>query len=325
MSITIFKPGIMSSVQDLGRWGYQQYGVPISGTMDKISASLANIICGNDENEAVIEMTLHGSSMAFNESSFCSFTGGGCTLYIENHELPFNKLLHIPACTTLETKPSPEGCRAYLAVSGGFEIEKKMESASTYAVSQLGGINGRNLKTGDMLSFKKANRSFDLSSMKTLFNEIRVSHWQVPNNLGVGEKINSIHVVAGPEYDRFDEASKNKFFQSTFTIGMKSNRMGYRLEGEKLLLKEKQELVSTPVTAGIIQVTHEGDPIILMADAQTTGGYPRIARVCSVDIARLAQLRPGSMIQFKEITENESLLMRDKVAEMLKKIKFSMI
>jgi len=152
-----------------------------------------------------------------------------------------------------------------------------------------------------------------------------VSHWQVLNNLGVGEKINSIHVVAGPEYDRFDEASKNKFFQSTFTIGMKSNRMGYRLEGEKLMLKEKQELVSTPVTAGIIQVTHEGDPIILMADAQTTGGYPRIARVCSVDIARLAQLRPGSMIQFKEITENESLLMRDKVAEVLKKIKFSVI
>lgn len=325
MSITILKPGIMSGVQDLGRWGYQQFGVPVSGAMDIVSATLANMICGNDESEAMIEMTLHGSSILFNESSFCAFTGGGCKLYFENYELPFNKLLYIPAFTTLETKPSPEGCRTYLAVSGGFEIEKNMGSASTYAASQLGGINGRNLRTGDMLSFKKANRSFDISALKTLYKEIRASQWQVSTNTGVGEKINSIHVVAGPEYDLFDEASKNKFLQSTFTIGLQSNRMGYRLEGEKLILKEKQELVSTPVTAGIVQVTNEGDPIILMADAQTTGGYPRIARVCSVDIAKLAQLKPGSIIQFKEITENESLLMRDKVAEVMKKIKFSMM
>ena len=324
MSITILKPGIMSSVQDLGRWGYQQYGVPVSGAMDKISASIANIICGNDENEPLIEMTLHGSSIQFNEPALCAFTGGGCSLYLEGLELPFNRLLYVPAFSIIHTKPSTKGCRAYLAVASGFDVKHQLGSASTFAASGIGGLNGRNLKTGDIISFKKSNRSFDLTALKIVSGELRMSNWQVPDMMGMEEKINTIHVVAGPEHDRFDEASINTFYQSIFTIGLQSNRMGYRLEGEKLLLKEKYEMVSTPVTAGIIQVTHEGDPIILMADAQTTGGYPRIARVCSTDIARLAQMRPGMKIRFKEVTVAESEKLNKKVLEVVNKIKFSL-
>lgn len=325
MSITILKPGIMSSVQDLGRWGYQQYGVPVSGAMDKISAAVANIICGNDENEGVIEWTLHGTSVLFNEDSFCAFTGGGCKVYADEQELPFNRLLFIPAFTVLQTKPSATGCRAYLAVAGGFDIKKQMESVSTYAASGIGGMNGNYLKTGDILSFNQSDRSFDLSSMKFLNEKIKISNWQVPDLLGIDQKKSDIQVIAGPEFDRFDEESRNTFFASTFRIGLQSNRMGYRLEGQKILLREKFEMVSTPVAAGIIQITHEGDPIILMADAQTTGGYPRIARVCSTDIATLAQMRPGVKIQFKEIKENESDMMNRKYFEVTKKIKIGFI
>lgn len=325
MSITILKPGIMSSVQDLGRWGYQQYGVPIGGAMDKFSAALTNIICGNDENEGVIELTLHGSSVLFNEDSFCAFAGGGCKVFADEQELPFNRLLFIPAFTVLQTKPSAIGCRAYFAVAGGFDIGKQMRSVSTYVASGIGGMNGRYLKSGDMLSFKKINPFFDLNALKTISGNLRVSHWQVPDLIGMDQQCSDIHVLAGPEYDSFDETSRNKFFASTFTIGLQSNRMGYRLEGEKILMKEKLEMVSTPVTSGIIQVTHEGDPIILMADAQTTGGYPRIARVCSTDMVRLAQMRPGMKIRYREIKEEESDKRNSEVIEALKKIKFCLV
>lgn len=321
MSITILKPGIMSSVQDLGRWGYQQYGVPVSGAMDKVSASLANIICGNDENEAVIEFTLHGGSILFNEDRVCAFTGGGCRIFADEQELSFNRLLYIPAFTVLQTKPSAIGCRAYLAVAGGLDVKKQMGSVSTYATSGIGGVKGRNLKTGDILSFKKTDRAFDTTTMKTIAGELRASHWQVPDLIGLDQKQSDIHVVAGPEFDHFDEATRNIFFESTFTIGLQSNRMGYRLDGEKILMKEKHEMVSTPVAAGIIQVTHEGSPIILMADAQTTGGYPRIARVCSTDMVRLAQMRPGVKIRFSQISEEESLRRYDELTNKIKILK----
>ena len=321
MSVTILKPGIMSSVQDLGRWGFQQYGVPVGGAMDKLSASLANIICGNDENEAVIEMTLHGTSILFNENTYCSFTGGGCKVYVDGIELPFNRLLHIPAFSLINTQPAATGCRTYFAVTGGLDIPKTMGSASTYVPSGIGGIKGRNLIKGDILHFKKRDHSIPSSSMKILGNKIHASHWQVPDIFMHEQDHEVIHVVPGLEYDLFDEASRIRFFQSSYTIGLQSNRMGYRLEGEKLLMKEKNEMVSTPVATGIIQITHDGTPIILMADAQTTGGYPRIARVCSVDISKLAQMKTGTKILFQEIDEYEGEIINSFICEVLNKVK----
>ena len=155
MSITILKPGMMSSVQDLGRRGFQQFGVPIGGAMDRVSASLANIICGNDENEAVIEMTLHGASFMFNEGAFCAIVGGGCQAFASDDELPFNRLLWIPAFSIIRTTVSAQGCRSYLAVNGGFNVKNVLGSASTYIPSGIGGMDGRNLATGDMLAFKR--------------------------------------------------------------------------------------------------------------------------------------------------------------------------
>jgi antagonist of KipI len=321
MSVTILKPGIMSSVQDLGRWGFQQHGVPVGGAMDKLSASLANMICGNDEKEAVIEITLHGTSFLFSENTYCTFTGGGCKVFVDDVELPFNRLLFIPAFSVITTQPAARGCRTYLAVAGGWDIPKTMGSASTYVPSGIGGIQGRNLITGDILPFKKREYTIRSSSMKLLGDKIQISQWQVPDLFAHDEDPRLIHVVPGPEYDLFDEASRKIFFQTNYTIGLQSNRMGYRLEGEKLLMKEKNEMVSTSVASGIIQVTHDGAPIILMADAQTTGGYPRIARVCSADMSKLAQKRPGEKIKFIQLNEEESVQRYNELRRTLNRLK----
>ena len=306
MSITILKPGMMSSLQDLGRWGFQQFGVPIGGAMDKVSATLANIICGNDENEAVIELTLHGASFMFNEAACCAIVGGGCKAYIDDVELPFNRLLWIPAFSIIKTTASIQGCRSYLAVSGGFNVKKVLGSASTYTPSGIGGINGRNLITGDMLPFKREQDLQTAPNLHMLPNGVGISHWHTADLIKVNANVAIVHAIKGPEFDLFNNASKENIFTSLFTISSRSNRMGYRLEGKKFTLEHKTEMVSTAVTAGIVQVTHEGDPIILMADAQTIGGYPRIARICAADIPLLAQTRPGVKIRFNEIGEEES-------------------
>ena len=324
MSITILKPGIMSSLQDLGRWGFQQYGVPIGGAMDKVAARLANIICANDENEAVIEMTLHGTSIMFNEAAFCAIVGGGCKAYIDDVELPFNRLLWIPAFSIIKTTASIQGCRSYLAVGGGFNVKKVLGSASTYAPSGIGGRNGRNLITGDMLAFKREQNLHTASNLHMLPNGVGISHWHTADLVVPTPDIATVHAIKGPEFDRFNTASQEDIFNSIFTISSQSNRMGYRLEGKKLTLEHKAEMVSTAVTAGIVQVTHEGDPIILMADAQTTGGYPRIARICAADIPLLAQTRPGVKIQFREVNEAEENRYRNKIQVYLKKIKLNL-
>lgn len=318
MSITILKPGMMSSLQDLGRWGFQQFGVPISGAMDKLSSTLANMICGNDENEAVIEMTLHGASFMFNEAAFCAIVGGGCKAYLGDDELPFNRLLWIPAFSTIRTTAHAQGCRSYLSVGGGFNVRNVLGSASTYAPSGIGGMNGRNLSTGDMLSFKREQNFKATSTLKMLPSGVGISHWQTADLIETTPYVVTIHAIKGPEFDLFNSTSQENFFNSEFTISSQSNRMGYRLEGKKFSLEQQTEMVSTAVTAGIVQVTHEGDPIILMADAQTMGGYPRIARICAADIPLLAQARPGVKIKFKEIGEEESA---DRCKELSSRIK----
>lgn len=289
--------------------------------MDKVSASLANIICGNEEGEAVIEMTLHGVEMMFNEDAYCSFTGGGCKVFVDDVELPFNRLIHVPAYSVIKTVHDVQGCRSYLSIAGGLEIKKELGSASTYSPSVIGGIHGRNLVTGDIIHFKKNQTTLNKSSLKPLSNNISVSPWEVQQIIPLHIPPSTLYLIKGPEFELFTKSSQEKLFSDSFTISSKSNRMGYRLEGEQFALNEKIEMASTPVATGIMQVTHEGDPIILMADAQTTGGYPRIARVCAADIPLLAQMRPGEKISFTEIDEEESEIRYNKLQEVLRRVR----
>jgi antagonist of KipI len=319
MSITILKPGISASIQDFGRWHYQKYGIPVGGVMDKMSSSVANIICGNEVNEALLELTLHGTEIVFNEDAYCCISGEGCNAYINDTKIEFNRLLKIKAFSILKTKPIRYGCRAYLAIAGGFRVNKIMGSVSTYAASGIGGINGKNLDTGDIIHFANTiNKSVDHSTIQIGENGFGYANWHINfKHQHNNSNQTLIDCVKGPEWDLFNEPSQHAFFNTSFTISNDSNRMGYRLEGNELSLIQKQEMLSSAVAIGIIQVTPKGQPIILMADAQTIGGYPRIARVCSADISKIAQCRPGDLISFNQITEDESY---SKLRELDKKI-----
>ena len=326
MSITILKPGIYSSIQDLGRWGHQQYGIPISGAMDEFSARLANIICGNDEQDALVELTLHGTEIMFNESACISITGSGSRIFINDLEVEFNRLIKLEAFSILKFKPAAKGCRAYLAVQGGLNIKKELGSASTYSPSSIGGINGHSLNTGDIIPFSRKVAAHSKSNdIKQIKNGFGVSAWiaAAPINKQLGDP-HEIKICLGPEWELFSEESKNKLLKTEYTISLKANRMGIHLEGEILALDEKKEMISSAVTRGVIQVTNKGLPIILMADAQTTGGYPRIARVCSADLSILAQCRPGDRLIFLNISENESFHKMKKMKEILKSIEIGL-
>ncbi len=300
MSITIIKPGVSCSIQDLGRWGYQQFGVPIGGAMDVISATTANRICGNDDNEAVLECTLHGLEIKFNSTIAFALSGGGTVANINGVKVAYNRLIKVISGSILKLHHDPHGCRTYIAFAGGLKIEKELGSASTYVSSQLGGYKGRNLEAGDELLLNNdtqiTNQSKDIIINENGFG---ISTWKAQvNGLPNIHDLVEITCEKGPEWKLFDGVSQELFFNQHFTIAPQSNRMGYRLEGAILNLKEKAELISTAVTRGIIQVTNEGYPIILMADAQTIGGYPRIARVSSKHISLLAQCRPGMKVKF---------------------------
>jgi len=300
MSITIIKPGISCSIQDLGRWGFQQYGVPIGGAMDRDAARTANRLCENDDNDAVLECALHGLEIQFNETICFSLTGGGAKATINSIVVSYNRLIKVIAGSTLKLHPDAYGCRTYIAFAGGLNIKKELGSASTYVASALGGMDGRNIIAGDELKINKDRKEPHLAKDFVIDqNGFGVSKWKAQvDTLPHVNDIVEISCVPGPEWEFFDETSQSSFKNQTFTIAAQSNRMGYRMEGALLSLKEKTELVSTAVTRGIVQVTNQGHPIILMADAQTIGGYPRIARIASDDLSKLAQCRPGMKINF---------------------------
>jgi antagonist of KipI len=300
MSITIIKPGISTSIQDLGRWGFQQYGVPIGGTMDREAARTANRLCENDDDEAVLECALHGLEINFNETVCFALSGGGARATLNGVDVSYNRLIKVIAGSTLKLHPDAFGCRSYIAFAGGLNIKKELGSASTYAASALGGMDGRNIIAGDEIKINKDRK--DSHSAKDIVidqNGFGVSKWKAQvDSLPHVNDVVEIRFVPGPEWELFDQTSQSLFTNQTFFIGAQSNRMGYRMEGAMLSLKEKTELVSTAVTRGIVQVTNQGHPIILMADAQTIGGYPRIARIISADLSKLAQCRPGMKLKF---------------------------
>lgn len=300
MSITLVKTGIQCSIQDLGRWGYQQYGIPVGGAMDRTAAITANRICGNADEEAVLECTLHGTVIRCDETITFALTGGGAKAHINGEEVEYNRLIRMVAGSELRLTPDPFGCRTYIAFAGGLELTAELGSVSTYLPSGIGGIGGRNPVAGQTLQPKDPGRMKEWGRDLVIREQgFGVSSWrtQVQPLPELNETV-LITVENGPEWDWFDTESQQFFFDFPFVISNQSNRMGYRLEGLSLKLKERRELLSTAVTAGIVQVTNEGHPIILMADAQTIGGYPRIARITSAAISLLAQCRPGMKVRF---------------------------
>ncbi|MDO3679538.1 biotin-dependent carboxyltransferase family protein [Paenibacillus ehimensis] len=313
MSIQIVNPGLLTTIQDKGRFGFQQQGVIVSGAMDSFALRAANVLVGNEENAAALEVTLMGTSIRFEADSLISICGGNLSPVIEGEPVPLWRPLLIKEGATLEFGACRSGARAYVAVAGGIDVPLVMHSRSTYLRAGIGGHEGRALKAGDRLGFGPPSESAEgYLKARQAASALRAGRWLAAEwfvgseSLPAYAKDPVIRVIRGREYDSFTEESQTAFVTRPFRITPQSDRMGYRLQGETLALKESLETLSEAVSFGTVQVPPEGNPIVLMADRQTIGGYPRIAQVITTDLPVLAQAKPGDSIRFAEVSLQEA-------------------
>ncbi|WP_416829336.1 biotin-dependent carboxyltransferase family protein [Ectobacillus polymachus] len=327
MSIQVLKPGLFTTIQDLGRTGFQKHGVIISGVMDSYSSRIANVVIGNKESEAVLEITVVGPSLLFEKSMVISITGGDLSPTIDGRLVPMGRPVYVKEGSILKFGSCQSGCRAYLAVGGGFSVPKVLNSKSTYLLGKLGGYKGRALDKEDRLLVGPISdvtkRLIKKLENQNQGNPFSTTNWFVPSYIPANTR--KIRVIRGEHFEAFTEVSQEQLFTEAFTISSQSNRMGYRVSGAPLQLQKPFELLSEAVCHGTIQVPPEGNPIILLADRQTTGGYPRMAQVVTADLPILAQMKPGDQIRFQLIGIKEAerlLLQRELQMKQLKRSLF---
>jgi antagonist of KipI len=301
--IRVIKSGALSTLQDLGRHGYQHYGVIADGAMDEWSHRIANLLVGNLESEATLEITLVGPSLAFDQEAVIAICGADLSPRIGERDVPLERAIRVRTGSVLEFGRRRSGCRAYLAVRGGYDVAPVMGSKSTFLRGGFGGFEGRALRKGDVLAIGRSDSAVvgpTQTGDEASFDTLTVSS-PTRGPGPAGDEI-SIRAVTGPQWSLFSEEAQRAFTTAKFTLTPNSDRMGYRLEGAKLATREPIEMISEGVSFGTIQVPPDGNPIILMADCQTTGGYPKIAQAAGVDLPRLAQMMPGQTMRFELIS-----------------------
>lgn len=300
MSIEVIKPGMYSVFQDLGRIGYQRYGVQVNGVMDQRAHRLANLLVGNGQDRATLEITLMGPTLVFGAAATIALCGADLSPSVDGAAVPMNRAVDVDAGATLSFGKRIHGMRSYLAVHGGYELPDVMGSASTNARAHFGGLNGMPLHKGDVIALRASAITGRCAAPDPFPIDIAPPP-EAP-----------IRVIAGREWAQFSKVSLYRLLGDDYTITPQSDRMGYRLSGPTLSLRTPRDMLSETVSFGTIQVPPDGQPIILMADRGTSGGYPRIANVISVDLPRLAQSMPGEAIRFKriELSEAQSLAVR---------------
>jgi len=307
MRIRILKPGLMSTIQDLGRYQFISQAVPVSGAMDRLSARMANKALDNRDNAAVIEFTYADAAFIAETDLLISYAGDGSILTSGEHQLPAGRPLFIPSGTIIKLTNTLSGSRIYLAVAGGWDVPEVLGSKSTYLAAGFGGLDGRALQRGDILKNEQRLTDSTKRILKSLKGDkVNYPRWSIAGQSFLPADRKTIRVVRGNEFDWFDGLSITIFLSTSYVIGRQSNRMGYHLEGANLARLKKGELLSSAVVPGTIQVTGSGNMVLLMADCQTTGGYPRIAQVAAVDMPLCAQLKPGDSFFFKEISRHEA-------------------
>ncbi|MEC1591760.1 5-oxoprolinase subunit C family protein [Bacillus sonorensis] len=332
MSIEVLKPGLLTTVQDLGRTGFQKYGVIVGGAMDTDSLRLANLLVGNSGDEAALEVTLMGPgpSLRFAETALIAVTGADFSLMIDDEEVPLWRPILIKEGSVLNFGMCKRGSRAYMAIAGGIDVPSVMNSKSTYVRAGIGGHQGRPLEKGNRLTFGESTplseNMKDRLKTKMTACGFAAPNWAVNRHYFLPLKKNPvIRVIKGGQYHHFTEASQERLFADAFRVTAKSDRMGYRLQGEPLELKSPLEMISEAVTFGTVQVPPDGNPIILLADRQTAGGYPRIAHIISADRSAVTQMMPGEQVQFQPVSvyEAERLFIEreTKIVELAARIK----
>lgn len=293
MNLRIIKAGILDTIQDLGRSGGQHLGINPGGAMDKASAQIANILVGNDRKEAVIELHFPSSEFFFEKPALIALAGADFCAHVNGEEIGSMQPVVLSKYSILQFHRLKKGARAYLAVHGGFDVPKWMDSYSTHLKAGVGGYKGRALHKDDEIPL----RDIPLVDQSIVNKEYHVLPWKAEKE--PDESGHSILVLPGNEWGRLTESSQIKFLRHLFSIGSHSDRMGYQLKGSNLSTKTKEELVSSAVNFGTIQLLPDGELIVLMADHQTVGGYPRIAHVIAAHHGRLAQLKPGDRVSFR--------------------------
>ncbi len=307
MSLRILRPGLLSTVQDRGRYGLQHLGVVPCGPMDPVAFELCNAMVGNLEGEAAIEITVLGPEIEFERAALAAICGAQFDASLGGRALPLNRPFLVEKGATLRTGRAKLGSRAYLAVAGGIATAPVLGSRSTYLPAGFGGHEGRLLKAGDSLPLDDNVSALSHKRYRSLTNkkalaQLRTVGWSSPAlTLPEREPI-VIHAIEGRHYAHFDAAARRAFFEATWKVTPDSNRMGFRLAGPVLARAEAIEILSEPACLGTVQVPANGMPIALMADRQTTGGYPKIAEIAAADVPRMAQLAPGGQVQFARCT-----------------------
>jgi antagonist of KipI len=285
----VLKPGLFTAVQDLGRFGYLKHGIPISGAMDTFSLIAANLLVENNPGDACLETTLIGPELQALSKIQIAITGGATAPKINGNQCHMWQTLEMQEGDVLSFGKMESGCRAYLSMRGGVDVPLILGSRSTYVRGSFGGLEGRHLRISDVIE------GFETLPLKTGFF---MPDKHVPQFLDEF----MVHVILGPQNEMFTDKALETFLSSKYYVTPEADRMGYRLKGSALEHRGKAEIISDALLPGAIQVPKNGMPIIIMRDAQTTGGYPKIAVAITPDVCLLGQAKPSDVIRFEEVS-----------------------
>ena len=318
MIMKVITPGPLSTVQDGGRFGYMSTGFGSGGAMDLRAMRIANTLVGNNENDGVIEMTMMGMTVVFDCDAVIALTGANMQPKLigadnepkfDGGEVPMYQTVQVAAGDKLTMGAAKSGMRGYLAVAGGFDIDPVMGSMSTNMKVKLGGFQGRKLQAGDRIPLRRAS---DLTQTGTVKCDPENDY----------PKVALVRVMFGPQEDYFTDKGIQTFLNACYSVSGQSDRMGVRLDGEKIENKNGVDIISDGIAYGSVQIPASGTPIIMMADRQTTGGYAKIATVITADLYKIAQAKPGSFIRFQAVTEKEAVAALKADKKFLKQLQY---
>jgi antagonist of KipI len=309
VSARVVSGGLQTTVQDLGRARTQRHAVPVGGAMDTMALRLANLVVGNEEHAAGLEATLIGPAIQFGAATLIAVGGADLTATVDSTPIGRWRAVLAPAGCTLRFGRPENGCRAYVALAGGVDVPQVFGSRATYLRGAFGGIDGRALRDGDEIRLGEASALSRriAASLRDDAGGPALARWYAGATLRPPYSAEPIvRLMPGAHTDALDTESRTALFGDRFRVSASSDRMGYRLEGPHLRLRERVEMLSEGVTFGTVQLPPGGAPIVLMADGQTTGGYPRVGEVASVDLPLMAQLKPGDHVQFAPVSLEEA-------------------
>jgi len=303
MSVLVLKPGLLDTLQDAGRYGYSNWGINPGGSIDRYAAQVANMLVGNPVTEAVIEIHFPGPQLLFEQTALISICGSDFTPMLDDQTLPMWQPVVVRRNTALHFDKLQNGGRCYLALHGGIDVEKWLDSYSTHLNASSGGFNGRKLEKLDRIF--QGEPLFYFPAWLQENKEYTLLNWRADIQK-VYDLPHEVYLTEGHEWKLLQNGSQEDLTTGSFIIHPSSDRMGYHLKGEQLLLNQPIELLSSGVNFGTLQLLPSGQLVVLMADHQTTGGYPRIAHVISAHLPKLAQLRPSDCVHFTLISLAEA-------------------